>query len=106
VGLSIQPHKCLAWTSFGLPFGFIPLAEVCCPLDDIKILGVPCGYTSLAFSFLQKVLGEDVWHVDVFLKLGDVYVAFGIFSQCFTQRPSFLLCCFPPCKFLKLVCYF
>jgi hypothetical protein len=72
MGLSIQPHKCLAWIPFGLPFGFIPLVEFCCPLDDTKILGIPCGSTSLAFSFLQEVLGEDVWHVDVFLKLGDV----------------------------------
>jgi hypothetical protein len=49
----------------------------------MKILGVPFGFSSFAFSFLQEVLGKDVWHVHVFPRLGDVHVAFGIFSQCF-----------------------
>ncbi len=72
MGLFVQLHKCLAWIPSSSPFGFIPLVEFCCPLDGIRIFGIPCGFTSLAFSFLQEVLGEDVWHVDVFLRLGDV----------------------------------
>jgi hypothetical protein len=72
MGLFCQPRKCLAWVPSGLPLGFIPLVDLWCPLDGIRILGVPCGFTSFAFSFLQEVLGEDVWHADVFLRLGDV----------------------------------
>jgi hypothetical protein len=50
-----------AWlNSIWFTFGFIPLVEFCCPLDGIGILGVLCGFPSLAFSFLQEVLGEDV----------------------------------------------
>ncbi len=39
--------------------------------------------------FWQEVLVEDVWHANVFMKLGDVQVAFGIFSWCFTYKPFF-----------------
>jgi len=36
-------------------------------------------------------------------KVRDVQVAFGFFSQCFAQRLSFLLHCFPPFQLLELV---
>jgi hypothetical protein len=42
------------------------------------ILGIPFGFTSFIFSFFQKVLNEDVKHVDMFLRLWDVHVVFGI----------------------------
>jgi hypothetical protein len=59
-GLFVQLHKCLALAPSGLPLGFILPIGFCCPLDGIRILGVPCASTSFAFSFLQKALGEDV----------------------------------------------
>jgi len=69
VGLFVQPYKCLAWVSFGLPFGFIKIRY---PFDDIKIFGVPFGYNSFAFFLLQMALGENVQHINVILKLGDI----------------------------------
>jgi hypothetical protein len=34
-------------------------------------------------------------------------VVFGILLRCFTHRPSFLLCCFPPpFRFLESICHF
>jgi hypothetical protein len=62
------------------------LADFCYPLDGIKVFGVPLKST----SFLQDVLDEDVCHLNALLKLEDVQVAFGIFSQCFTKKPSYL----------------
>jgi hypothetical protein len=47
-------------------------------------------------SFLQKALDDNVCHVDVLLRLGDVQVTLGILSQCFAQKPSYLLHYFPP----------
>jgi hypothetical protein len=51
--------------------------------DGIKILDIPFGFRVVVFSSLQEALDEDVWQVDMFLKLKDVQVAFSIFSQCF-----------------------
>jgi len=84
VGLIVQPCKCLAWSLLGFPLGFSPPFGVYYPLNGIRVLGLPFGSASFSFSFLQVVLNEDVRHVETFLKLKDVQVAFGIFSQCFT----------------------
>jgi hypothetical protein len=56
-----------------------------------------CEFHLNLFVFLSiNMLNEDVCYVDVLLKLGDVKVAFGILSQCFTQKPSYLLHSSPP----------
>ncbi len=47
------------------------------------VMGFPFGSMLFSFSVLHDVLDEDVCHVDVFLRSGDVHVAFGILSQCF-----------------------
>jgi len=65
VGLFVQPHKCSAWVSFVLSLEFAPLAEFCCPLCGIRILGVPFGFASFASFFLQEALGENVQHGNV-----------------------------------------
>ncbi len=78
MGLYVQRHKCSIWVPSNLPFGFVPLTKFCCPLHGIMILGIPFGFTSFIFSFFQKVLNEDVKHVDMFLRLWDVHVVFGI----------------------------
>jgi hypothetical protein len=78
MGLVVQPCKCLAWALYGLPHGFTLLIDLCCLNDDIKILGVPFGFDCFSLSFLQKVLNENVHHVDELSRLGDVHVAFGV----------------------------
>ncbi len=78
MGLIVQLCKCLAQASSNLFLWFIPLVEFYAPFDGIKILGVPFGFASFAFSFLQEVLSENVRHVDVFPRLRNVQVAFDI----------------------------
>jgi hypothetical protein len=72
------------FASFSLPLGFIAPTKFYLPHDGIVILGVPFGYTSFTSSFLQEVLIEDVWHANVFPRLKDVQVAFGILFRCFS----------------------
>jgi len=60
--------------------GSSPLSNFYCFLDNIRILGVSFGFASFISSFLKKVLDEDVQHAYMFSRLGDVYVAFSIFS--------------------------
>jgi len=52
--------------------------------------------------FLQGTLDEDVQHVDLFPRLGDVQVAFGIFFQRFVGRLSFFVLLFPFFQVLKI----
>jgi hypothetical protein len=53
------------------------------PIGGIKVLGVPLESFSFTSFFFQDILDDDVQHIDVFLRLGDVQVAFGIFIHCF-----------------------
>jgi len=48
MGSSIQPYKCFAWVSFGLPLEFNPPTKFCCPFGGIKIFDVPFSF---AFFF-------------------------------------------------------
>jgi hypothetical protein len=59
-------------------------------------LGVPLRTSSFTSSFIKNALLEDVRHVDLLFKMGDVQVAFGILTHYFVQRPSYLLLCTPP----------
>ncbi len=40
-------------------------------IDNIRILGIPFSYGSFFSSFLEKVLDEDVHHVDALPRLRD-----------------------------------
>ncbi len=51
---------------------------------------------------MEEALNEDVQHVDMFLRLGDIYVAFGTLFQCFAQMLSFLFHCFPPFQLFEI----
>jgi hypothetical protein len=51
------------------------------------------GTSSFTSSFIINVLLEDVWHVDVLLKMSDVQVVCGILTHCFVQWPLYLLQC-------------
>jgi hypothetical protein len=43
-----------------------------CVVDNIRIMGIPFGFSFFWSSFLQKTLSEDVHHANVFLRLEDV----------------------------------
>jgi hypothetical protein len=47
-------------------------------MDGIKVLDTSFGSTFFTSSFLQDALDEDVHHVDVLLKLGDIQIVFGM----------------------------
>ncbi len=59
-------------------------------------MGVPLSTSSFTSSFIKDAMLEDVRHVDLFPKMGDVKVAFGILTHYFMQQPSHLLQCTPP----------
>jgi len=84
IGLSIQPQKCVTWSPFGLPLDFNT------PSQRINVLEVPLGTLTFTSSFIRDALLEDVRHVDLLLKMGDVHVAFGILT-CFMQCPLYFL---------------
>jgi hypothetical protein len=44
----------------------------------------------------KNTLLEDVHRVDLFFKLGDVQVTFGILIHCYAQQPLYQLRCTPP----------
>jgi hypothetical protein len=46
-------------------------------------LGVPLGFFSFTSSFLQDALDNDVHYIHALHRLGDVKVAFEIFTFCF-----------------------
>jgi hypothetical protein len=58
--------------SSSLPHGFSFPPSFSCPLDDIKVIGVPFGFASFLLFLLQVALDEDVQHIETLLMLGDV----------------------------------
>jgi hypothetical protein len=66
------------------------------PSKGIKVLGVPLGIITFTPSFIKKALQQDVRHVDLLFRMGDVQVGFGILIFCFMQCPSYLLRYTPP----------
>jgi hypothetical protein len=54
-------------------------------------LGVLLGTLTFTTSFIKDALLKDVRHVDLFLKMDDVHVPFGILINYFLQHPSYLL---------------
>jgi hypothetical protein len=63
---------------FSLTLTFSPFVDFLCILDGIKVLDTLFGSIFFTSSFLQDALDEDVHHVDVFLRLGDVQIVFGM----------------------------
>jgi hypothetical protein len=96
IGLSIQPYKCVTWSPSGLPFDFNTPSQFTTLLKGIRVLGVPLGTSSFTLSFIKYALVKDVHHVDFFLRMGDVLLAFGILTYYFIQRPSYFLRFTPP----------
>jgi len=60
------------------------------------VLGTSFGFVYLTSSFLQDVLDEDIWHVNVLARLGDVQIAFGNFFLMFCPKTFLFLMLFPP----------
>jgi hypothetical protein len=89
IDLFIQPHKCVAWSFFGLPLDFNP------PFEGIRVLKVSLGTLIFTSSLIKYAFLKDVQHVDLFLKMGDFQVIFRIIIH-FMQCPSYLLRCIPP----------
>jgi hypothetical protein len=65
------------------------------PSKGIRVLKVPLGTLTFTSSFIKDALVEDVQHVGLFLRMGDVQVTFGILIR-FVQHPLYLLQCTPP----------
>jgi hypothetical protein len=42
------------------------------PSKGIRVFGVPLGISSFTFASIKDIFLEDVRHVDLFLKMGDV----------------------------------
>ncbi len=100
--LSIQPHKCVAWSPSGLTPNFNTPSQFTTPTKGIKVLGVPLGTITFTSSFIKKTLQKYARHVDLLLRMGDVQVAFVILTPCFMQRLSYILqCTLPSSTFIK-----
>ncbi len=70
-------------------------------------MGVSLDTLIFISSFIKNVLLEDVRHVDLLFRMGDVKVTFGIVTCYFVQHPSYLLRCIPPFfTFIKFFIFF
>ncbi len=91
MSLCIQPYKCVAWSPFGLSPNFNTPSHFTTPFEGIRILEVPLGTLTFTSSFVKDALQEDVQHVDLLFKMGDVQVAFGILTCCFAMPIVFFM---------------
>ncbi len=96
IGLSIQPQRCVTSPPSSLPPNFNIPSLFTTPFEKIRVLGVSLGTLTFTSSFIKYALLEDVRHVDLLLKMGDVQMAFGILTHCFVQHPLYFLWCTPP----------
>jgi hypothetical protein len=58
--------------------------------------GVPMGFLNFVTHFLDKVLSQDVAHIDDFPLLKNTQVALGILSSCVIHQPFNLTQTIPP----------
>jgi hypothetical protein len=101
VELTIQLHKSTTQSPFYLSFNFFPLTRFCSSSNRTMVLNVRIGFPSFVFSFLQEALDENVCNVEVFSRLGDVHMVFGIYF--FNDLPKgHLLGFFSPLRFILL----
>jgi hypothetical protein len=69
----------------GLQLDFDTSSKFNIPLKGIKVLEVPLDTSSFTSSFVNDALLKNIWHVDLFPRMGDVHVAFEILAHCFMQ---------------------
>jgi len=72
IGFFIQPQKCETCSPFSLSPNFDIPSLFNTPLERIRVLRVSLDTSSFISSFIKKNLPEDVWHVDLFPRVGDV----------------------------------
>jgi hypothetical protein len=96
IGLFIQLLKCVAWSPFGPLFNFNTPSQFTTPSKGIRVLRVPLAFHHSHHFFIKDALLKNDRHVDLFHRMGDVQIAFGILIHCFMQRPSYLLWYTPP----------
>jgi len=97
VELTVQPHKSTIPSSFYLSFNFFLVTRFCFYSNGTMVLNARIGFPSFVFSFLQEALDENVCHIEVFSRLEDVQMVFGIF---FNDLPKgHFLGFFSPLKF-------
>ncbi len=83
--VSIQLHKCVTWSPFGLMLNLNVSSQFNNPLERIVILGFPLDTSSFTSSFIKYAMLEDVQHIVLFPKLYNVQVAFRILTRYFMQ---------------------
>jgi len=83
IDLSIQPHKCVTWLPFVLSPDFNTPSKYITPSKGITFLGIPLKISSFTSSFIKNALLEDVQHDNLFPRMGDVHVTFGIIIHYF-----------------------
>jgi hypothetical protein len=59
------------WSPFGIPLDFNTPSQFITHIKEL-VLGVPLGTLIFTSSFNKDALLEDVWHVDLFFRIGDV----------------------------------
>jgi hypothetical protein len=89
VELAIQPHKFVTQSFFYLSFNFFPLTRFCSSSNGTMVLNARIGFPSFVFSFFQEALNENVCHGEVFSRLGDVQMVFGIFFLMICPKATF-----------------
>ncbi len=57
---SIQSHKCVAWSPFGLPSNFNTPSQFTTPSEGIRVLGIPLDISSFTSSFNKDALLKNV----------------------------------------------
>jgi len=72
INLSIQLKKCVAWSPSSLPLDFNTPSQFTTPSKGIRILGFPLSTLTFTSSLIKDALQEDVQHVDLLPKMGDV----------------------------------
>jgi len=95
----IQFHKYSTWSPSNLLNDFTPLILLNTPFKGFKVFFILMGST----SFIENSLLEDLKHVDLLPKIGEIQIIFGILAHLFLQCPSyFLWYIFPILKFKNL----
>jgi len=82
IGFSIQLQKCVAWSPFSLSLDFNTPSQFTTLFEGIKVLGVLSSTLTFTSFFIKDAFLEDVRHVDIFHRMGNVQVAFRISIRC------------------------
>jgi hypothetical protein len=68
----VQPYKCVVWSFLGLLSRFLPPLSLCTFIGGIRFWVFFQGPFPSHLLFSKEALDDDVQHINVFFKLGDV----------------------------------